>query len=77
MKTKVENDLAAFMRSIAAKRGRNIEVAESAVRESKSFTEQEALNQHLDRLRRVHRGGPLQADCRASPFTGLTDRRSR
>jgi len=47
MKTKVENDLAAFMRSIANKRGRNVEVAESAVRESKSFTEQEALNQHL------------------------------
>jgi len=44
MKAKVENDLAAFMRSIAAKRGRNIEVAESAVRESKSFTEQEALD---------------------------------
>jgi membrane-bound serine protease (ClpP class) len=47
MKTKVENDLAAFMRTIAAKRGRNIEVAESAVRQSKSFTEQEALTQHL------------------------------
>ena len=47
MKAKVENDLAAFMRSIAAKRGRNIEVAESAVRESKSFTEQEALDKHL------------------------------
>jgi membrane-bound serine protease (ClpP class) len=47
MKAKIENDLAAFMRSIANKRGRNVEVAESAVRESKSFTEQEALNQHL------------------------------
>lgn len=47
MKAKVENDLAAFMRSIASRRSRNVEVAESAVRESKSFTEQEALNQHL------------------------------
>jgi len=47
MKAKVENDLAAFMRSIANKRGRNVQVAESAVRESKSFTEQEALSQHL------------------------------
>jgi membrane-bound serine protease (ClpP class) len=47
MKAKIENDLAAFMRSIANKRGRNVEVAESAVRESKSFTEQEALSQHL------------------------------
>src|SRR5579864_2058229 len=35
MKEKVENDLAAFMRSFAAKRGRNVEVAESAVRQSK------------------------------------------
>jgi membrane-bound serine protease (ClpP class) len=47
MKEKVENDLAAFMRSFAAKRGRNVEVAESAVRQSKSFTDQEALQQHL------------------------------
>jgi membrane-bound serine protease (ClpP class) len=47
MKTKVENDSAAFMRTIAAKRGRNVTVAESAVRESKSFTEQEALQQKL------------------------------
>jgi membrane-bound serine protease (ClpP class) len=47
MKQKVENDSAAFMRSVASKRGRNVEVAESAVRESKSFTEQEALSQKL------------------------------
>src|ERR1051325_10203340 len=47
MKEKVENDTAALMRSVASKRGRNVEVAESAVRESKSFTEQEALSQKL------------------------------
>jgi membrane-bound serine protease (ClpP class) len=47
MKEKVENDAAAYMRSICAKRGRNSAVAESAVRESKSFTETEALSQHL------------------------------
>jgi membrane-bound serine protease (ClpP class) len=47
MKRKIENDVAALMRSVASKRGRNVEVAESAVRESKSFTEQEALSQHL------------------------------
>ena len=47
MKAKMENDAAAFMRTIAAKRGRNVTVAESAVRESKSFTEQEALSQKL------------------------------
>jgi membrane-bound serine protease (ClpP class) len=47
MKMKMENDAAAFMRTIAAKRGRNVAVAESAVRESKSFTEQEALSLKL------------------------------
>jgi membrane-bound serine protease (ClpP class) len=47
MKEKMENDAAALMRSVAAKRGRNVEIAESAVRQSKSFTEQEALNQKL------------------------------
>ena len=47
MKRKIENDTAALMRSVASKRGRNVEVAESTVRESKSFTEQEALSQHL------------------------------
>jgi membrane-bound serine protease (ClpP class) len=47
MKEKLENDAAALMRSVAGKRGRNVEVAESTVRQSKSFTEQEALSQHL------------------------------
>jgi membrane-bound serine protease (ClpP class) len=47
MKLKLENDAAALMRSVVAKRGRNIELAESAVRESKSFTEQEALDKKL------------------------------
>jgi membrane-bound serine protease (ClpP class) len=47
MKQKIENDAAALMRSVVSRRGRNVEIAESAVRESKSFTEQEALSQHL------------------------------
>ena len=47
MKEKVENDAAALMRSVTSKRGRNVEVAESTVRQSKSFTEQEALAQKL------------------------------
>jgi membrane-bound serine protease (ClpP class) len=47
MKEKLENDTAALLRSVVSKRGRNIEVAESAVRQSKSFTDQEALSQHL------------------------------
>lgn len=47
MKQKVENDAAASLRSICSKRGRNSALAETAVRESKSFTEREALDQHL------------------------------
>ena len=47
MRKKIENDAAALIRSVASKRGRNIEAAEGAVRESKSFTDQEALAQHL------------------------------
>ena len=47
MKTKLENDAAAFMRSFVGPRGRNVQLAESAVRESKSWTDQEALQLHL------------------------------
>jgi membrane-bound serine protease (ClpP class) len=47
MKEKIENDSAAFMRSFVSQRGRNVAVAESAVRQSKSFTDQEALSQKL------------------------------
>ena len=43
----MENDSAAFMRSFVGPRGRNVQLAESAVRESKSWTDQEALKQHL------------------------------
>jgi membrane-bound serine protease (ClpP class) len=41
--TKVENDAAAFVRSIAAARGRNADWAEKAVRQSVSITEREAV----------------------------------
>ncbi|MGA9565338.1 MAG: nodulation protein NfeD [Candidatus Korobacteraceae bacterium] len=47
MKQKVENDAAAFMRSFVGPRGRNVSLAESAVRESKSWTDKEALDNHL------------------------------
>ena len=47
MKEKLENFAAAMMRSYSAKRGRNVDVAESAIRQSKSFTAEEALSQHL------------------------------
>jgi len=47
MMKKIENDSAAEMRSIVSKRGRNVEIAEGAVRESKSYTDQEALDKKL------------------------------
>lgn len=47
MTRKMANDAAALVRSLAAKRGRNVAAAESAVLQSKSFTEQEALRLKL------------------------------
>lgn len=47
MRAKVENDSAALLRTMMANRGRNIQAAESTVREAKSFTEREALDNHL------------------------------
>lgn len=47
MSKKVESDAAAYVRSLAAKRGRNVEAAEKGVVESKSWTEKEALEQGL------------------------------
>ena len=47
MKQKVENDTAASLRAITDKRGRNSELAVEAVLESKSFTEQDALEANL------------------------------
>ncbi|MBI3611350.1 MAG: nodulation protein NfeD [Nitrospirae bacterium] len=43
MKKKVENDAAAYIKSIAEKHGRNVQWAEDAVRQSVSATETEAL----------------------------------
>jgi membrane-bound serine protease (ClpP class) len=40
---KAENDLAAWIRTLAQNRGRNVSLAEEAVRSSRAFTEQEAL----------------------------------
>jgi len=43
MEEKVTNDAASYIKSIAGKRGRNIRMAENAVRKSLSYTEKEAL----------------------------------
>jgi membrane-bound serine protease (ClpP class) len=47
MKQKMENDAAAFLRSYVTRRGRNVQVAEDAVRSSKAYSADEALAQHL------------------------------
>ena len=44
MAEKAASDVAAYARSLASRRGRNIELAEKAVTESQSFTEEEALS---------------------------------
>lgn len=45
--TKIENDAAAFMRSIAERRGRDAKLAEEGVRKSLSYTDEEALKNNL------------------------------
>ena len=47
MEAKLENDAAAYIRSIAGKRGRNATLAEEAVRKSSSYTDKEALDGKL------------------------------
>jgi membrane-bound serine protease (ClpP class) len=47
MSEKVTSDAAAYIRGKAERRGRNVEMAEKAVIESKSFTETEALKLNL------------------------------
>src|SRR3990172_1131787 len=47
MGEKIENDLAAYIRTIANKTGRNAEWAEKAVRESVSITEQKAVEEKI------------------------------
>ncbi|MGC4050939.1 MAG: ATP-dependent Clp protease proteolytic subunit [Paludibaculum sp.] len=47
MKKKIENDTAAALRTLTDRRGRNSELAQKAVLESVSFTDQEALQGRL------------------------------
>lgn len=50
LKKKILNDATAFLRSYAGKRGRNVEIAETAVTDGKAFTDAEALNDKLINL---------------------------
>jgi membrane-bound serine protease (ClpP class) len=47
LRSKIENDTSAWLRSFVMKRGRNAELAEQTVRQAKAFTEKEALDNHL------------------------------
>jgi len=47
LKKKILNDATAFLRSYSAKRGRNVQLAESAVVDGKAWTETEALDGKL------------------------------
>jgi membrane-bound serine protease (ClpP class) len=73
---KITNDMAAFIRTIAEKRGRNKEWAEKAVRESVSVTEEEAMElgiidfiaQDVNDLLRKADGQVLSADRGGQPL---------
>ncbi len=47
MRSKIENDTAALLRSLTSRRGRNSELAEQAVRQAKAWTDKEALDGRL------------------------------
>lgn len=47
MEEKITHDAASYIKTLAEKRGRNVKLAENAVRESYSYTEKEALKEGL------------------------------
>jgi membrane-bound serine protease (ClpP class) len=50
LRKKINNDATAFLRSFSEKRGRNPQLAETAITEARAFTDQEALDGHLINL---------------------------
>jgi membrane-bound serine protease (ClpP class) len=83
MDAKVTNSLASHARSLAERRGRPPSVAESMVRESKSFTEKEARAAGLVEILAANRAELLRAldgrklDFRGKPFVFETKRLRR
>ncbi len=79
--TKVTNDAAAFIRSLAERWGRNADWAERAVRDSVSVAADEAVRIHVADLVSPNTAallaavGPCQPGPRARPATGLLARR--
>ena len=61
LKQKIENDATAFLRSYTARRGRNQQAAEDAVRNSKSYSDDEALKLNLIDLTASDDAGLLRA----------------
>jgi len=47
MQQKIENDAEAFLRSFVGRRKRNVDAAVAALQTSRSYTAEEALNEHL------------------------------
>ncbi|MGA2181699.1 MAG: nodulation protein NfeD [Bryobacteraceae bacterium] len=47
MRAKIENDSAALLRNLTARRGRNSDLAEKTIREARAFTDKESLDNHL------------------------------
>jgi membrane-bound serine protease (ClpP class) len=71
MEEKIVNDASAFVRSLAEKRGRDPVSAESTIRESKSFTEREALEKRLIELIANSEADLVEkADGRVARFNG-------
>ncbi len=77
MSKKVTSDAAAYIRSKAERRGRNVEMAEKAVVESKSFTEKEALELQADRPRGARRARPAAPSSTGARCAASTGRASR
>jgi membrane-bound serine protease (ClpP class) len=60
LRKKINNDATAFLRSFTEKRGRNPQLAETAVTDAKAFSEREALDGHLIDLIAANAGDLLQ-----------------
>ncbi len=61
LKEKIENDAAAFLRSYVSRRGRNVQAAEDAIRNSKSYSDDEALKLKLIDLESANDASLLNA----------------
>jgi len=75
MMEKIENDAAAYARTLATNRGRNAKAAEEAVRKSSSYTEQEALK--LGLIDFIAPARPRSSNSSMVARSGVSTARSR